>query len=262
MAAVAPTLGNSNFSLGDSSVSNFPDLATGSAAGTIATERCRSCRSMVLPQAVIKSATGSPVLVELKNGDSYSGSLAAVDNLMNIRLENVVFTPRTEYRFDWLQECAIRGQFVKFVRFPDDIMDTIAEREAAATSGKGKGKGRGKGQGKPEATTIRVSVPASLVGAIIGRGGDTIKQLSLDSGARIEVSKEATPGAGSPSERWISLRGTVEQVEKAKDMIQAIVKERVGGRGGRDRGDGLGGNQHSGGQGYARGGHGHGVPPR
>lgn len=217
---------------------------------------------MVLPQAVLKAATRGPVLVELKNGDSYSGALAAVDNLMNIRLEDAIHTPRLEYRFERLKECTIRGQFVKFIRFPDDLLETVAAREAAiaAAKGSGKGRGRGKGRGKSDfnIATARVSVPASLVGAIIGRGGDTIRQLSTDSGARIEVSKEATPGAGSPSERWISLSGSAESVEKAKEMIEALVKERTGNRGNRDRGDrhgGAGDGHHGHGQG-GHGGHG------
>ena len=87
--------------------------------------------------------------MELKNGDSYSGTLVAVDNFMNIRLEvgplqelemcqDAIFTPRLEHKFEHMQECTIRGQFaavsalflepslgseVKFIRFPDDILD-------------------------------------------------------------------------------------------------------------------------------------------
>merc|ERR1719454_2421755 len=91
---------------------------------------------MVLPQEVLRFAANGPALVELKNGDSCSGTLAAVDNLMNIRLEDAIFTPRGESRFERLKECTIRGQFVKFVRFPDDLLERIAAQEvpAAATA--------------------------------------------------------------------------------------------------------------------------------
>eukprot|EP00913_Durusdinium_trenchii_P009366 g8802.t1 len=81
---------------------------------------------MVLPQAVLRSASHGPALVELKNGDSYSGTLVAVDNFMNIRLEDAVFTPRLEQKFEHMKECTIRGQFVKFIRFPDNILDRHA----------------------------------------------------------------------------------------------------------------------------------------
>eukprot|EP00429_Kryptoperidinium_foliaceum_P103343 CAMPEP_0176247736 /NCGR_PEP_ID=MMETSP0121_2-20121125/33107_1 /TAXON_ID=160619 /ORGANISM="Kryptoperidinium foliaceum, Strain CCMP 1326" /LENGTH=95 /DNA_ID=CAMNT_0017587397 /DNA_START=66 /DNA_END=349 /DNA_ORIENTATION=+ len=94
---------------------------------------------MVLPQTVLRSAAQGPALVELKNGDSYSGTLAAVDNVMNIRLEDVVFTPRSEYRFERLKECTIRGQFVKFIRFPDDILERVVAEEAAARARSGGG---------------------------------------------------------------------------------------------------------------------------
>ena len=103
---------------------------------------------MVLPQAVLRGSAGGPVLVELKNGDAYSGTLAAVDNLMNIRLTDVILTPRSEYKFERLRECTIRGQFVKFVRFPDDILDRlIIEQEMADASAASGRRGRGKGGG-------------------------------------------------------------------------------------------------------------------
>uniref|UniRef100_A0A7S4R6Q8 U6 snRNA-associated Sm-like protein LSm4 n=1 Tax=Alexandrium monilatum TaxID=311494 RepID=A0A7S4R6Q8_9DINO len=235
---------------------------------------------MVLPQAVLRSATHGPTLVELKNGDSYSGTLAAVDNLMNIRLEDTIFTPRGSERFERLKECTIRGQFVKFVRFPDNILDFIEEqqeaaRAAAALSGKrgrGGGKGGGKGRGRPggagaAGATQSIMVPASLVGAIIGRGGETIKRFSEESGARIEVAKDAPEAA---RERSIHLSGPSECIERAQSLIASLVQERSGlsgGRGGgrpRQRaGPGAQGRSgaSSGGQGQGGGGRPRGKPP-
>ncbi|CAE8642674.1 unnamed protein product [Polarella glacialis] len=182
---------------------------------------------MVLPQAVLRAAVRGPALVELKNGDSYSGTLAAVDNLMNIRLEDAVFTPRSEHKFERLKECTIRGQFVKFVRFPDDILDRLTVRQEASSSSASRWKGRGKASGKGVPENGRtVTVPASMIGAIIGRGGDTIKRISTDSGARIEVSKDQLE---TFDDRAIFLSGSIECVERAADMIAAFVRDRAGG---------------------------------
>merc|ERR1719281_1109755 len=97
---------------------------------------------MVLPQGVLRAALRGPVLVELKNGDSYSGTLAGIDHLMNLRLEDAVFTSRSEYRFEKLKECMIRGQFVKFIRFPDEILERCVAQEMAAMNSEGRSKGR------------------------------------------------------------------------------------------------------------------------
>lgn len=187
---------------------------------------------MVLPQTVLRAATSGPALVELKNGDSYSGTLAAVDNLMNIRLEDALFIPSTENKFEKLKECTIRGQFVKFIRFPDDILERLATSQEAAESFGGssgsrwKGsKGSGKGKG-PEASKTLI-VPANMIGAIIGRAGETIKRFFIDSGARIEVAKD---NLDTFDERAIFISGTSEAVEKAADMILSFVKERSSGR--------------------------------
>mmetsp|Transcript_13891 Transcript_13891/g.25575 ORF Transcript_13891/g.25575 Transcript_13891/m.25575 type:complete len:242 (-) Transcript_13891:112-837(-) len=188
---------------------------------------------MVLPQGVLRSAVKGPVLVELKNGDSYSGTLAAVDNLMNIRLEDAILTPQSESKFEKLPECTIRGQFVKFVRFPDDILERMVAQEAAATgSSSVKGRGRGRGKGKADTGSSlpqTMPVPASLVGVIIGKGGETIKRIIADSGAQIDVAREQ---GDIPDQRNIYLSGTSESVERARAMIATIVREKTATRGG------------------------------
>lgn len=199
---------------------------------------------MVLPQAVLRAATHGPALVELKNGDSYSGTLAAVDNLMNIRLENTVFTPLGSQRFERLKECTIRGQFVKFVRFPDNVLDSLAAQQEAAQAvaaagarwkGRGGRSGGGRSGGRGHSVddslvgaTQSIAVPAALVGAIIGRGGETIKRFSDESGARIAVDKDVVDAS---DERNIYLSGSLQCIEHARELISALVRERSGPRG-------------------------------
>eukprot|EP00434_Breviolum_minutum_P017598 symbB.v1.2.015535.t1/scaffold1159.1/size171703/2 len=85
-----------------------------------------------------------------------------------------------------------------------------------------------------------LSVPASLIGAIIGRGGETIKRFCTDSGARIEVSKDQIDTA---QDRVIFLSGSAENVDRAEAMIMDFVRERVANR---TRGSGKGGPQERG----------------
>jgi len=69
-------------------------------------------------------------------------------------------------------------------------------------------------------TVKRISVPASRVGLVIGRGGENIKYLQMTSGARIQVNKDPTLDA--PDMRSIELSGTPAQIERAERMIEDI----------------------------------------
>ena len=40
----------------------------------------------MLPLSLLRTATGHPAFVELKNGESYNGHLVSCDNWMNISL--------------------------------------------------------------------------------------------------------------------------------------------------------------------------------
>eukprot|EP00930_Biecheleria_cincta_P012810 TRINITY_DN11731_c0_g1_i1.p1 TRINITY_DN11731_c0_g1~~TRINITY_DN11731_c0_g1_i1.p1 ORF type:complete len:259 (+),score=45.37 TRINITY_DN11731_c0_g1_i1:110-778(+) len=168
--------------------------------------------------------------------------MAAVDNLMNIRLEEVTFSSHAENKFEKLKECTIRGNYVKFVRFPDDILDRLASRQDAAISSSGSGrKGRGKeGKGtvKPGEVSKTVTVPAVMIGAIIGRSGETIKRFCVESGARIEVIKEQLDNSDQRDQRTIFLSGSQECVDKAASLIQSLVRDRASGRKHRDSNSG------------------------
>lgn len=53
---------------------------------------------MQLPLSLLKTAQGQPMLVELKNGDTYNGRLDNCDSWMNIKLKDVIFTSRVRSR--------------------------------------------------------------------------------------------------------------------------------------------------------------------
>merc|ERR1719474_141656 len=106
------------------------------------------------------------------------------------------------------------------------------------------GGGRGGGAGWPSGggggggydVTENFSVPSNKVGLVMGKGGETIKQICSQSGAHCQVDKTAPEGA---REKVIVIKGTPDAVETAKRLISDKVN---GGYGGGDGGGGNGGH--------------------
>ena len=132
--------------------------------------------------------------------------------------------------------------------------------------GGGGGYGGGGGGGGGDRVNDSIFVPAEAVGMIIGKGGETIREMQSTTGCKINVSQ--TPGANE-NEREIGLIGSAESIERAKASIEEKV-ETVrqknsgggygghggyggaggggrGGRGGGYRGEGRGGDDNGGG---------------
>ncbi|NWY44932.1 LSM4 protein, partial [Sylvia atricapilla] len=104
-----------------------------------------------LPLSLLKTAQNHPMLVELKNGETYNGHLVSCDNWMNINLREVICTSRDGDKFWRMPECYIRGSTIKYLRIPDEIIDMV--KEEVVSKGRGRGgmqqqkqqKGRGVG---------------------------------------------------------------------------------------------------------------------
>ncbi|CAI2352133.1 unnamed protein product [Caenorhabditis sp. 36 PRJEB53466] len=65
-------------------------------------------------------------------------------------------------------------------------------------------------------TVFYLDIPASKCGIVIGRGGETIKQINTESGAYCELSREPHQ---NPLAKTVVIRGTELQVEHAKHLI-------------------------------------------
>jgi U6 snRNA-associated Sm-like protein LSm4 len=88
---------------------------------------------MVLPSMLLQSARKAPILIELKNGEAYNGTLVNCDQWMNICLSDVICTAPDGDRFWKLSECFIRGTTVKYIRIPDEVMEkSRAEQQRSA----------------------------------------------------------------------------------------------------------------------------------
>ncbi|MCO5549066.1 hypothetical protein L7F22_002532 [Adiantum nelumboides] len=100
------------------------------------------------------------------------------------------------------------------------IKDVIAEADAG---GPGPFLGGGFGGSGSFGEPIQIRVPTSKVGLIIGRGGETIKSMQHQSGARIQLVPAAMPDYSQ--ERVITLVGTKQQTDMASDLITEVIDE-------------------------------------
>lgn len=76
--------------------------------------------------------------------------------------------------------------------------------------------------GPPSQNAYIISVPNECVGLIIGKGGEIIRQLQQESGAKIQVAKKEIQNTGV---RNVFIDGPPERYEAAKKMIENIVEE-------------------------------------
>ncbi|RMX73643.1 hypothetical protein D0869_13397 [Hortaea werneckii] len=96
----------------------------------------------MLPLGLLTAAQGHPMLVELKNGETLNGHLVNCDTYMNLTLKEVVQTSPEGDKFFRLPECYVRGNNIKYLRVPDEIVDVVKEQQAAQQAQRG---GRGGG---------------------------------------------------------------------------------------------------------------------
>ncbi|XP_057841485.2 sm-like protein LSM4 isoform X1 [Cryptomeria japonica] len=103
-----------------------------------------------LPLSLLKTAQGHPMLVELKNGETYNGHLVNCDTWMNIHLREVICTSKDGDRFWRMPECYIRGNTIKYLRVPDEVIDKVQEETIRRIDRKPVIANRGRGRGRNE----------------------------------------------------------------------------------------------------------------
>ncbi|XP_064163101.1 far upstream element-binding protein 3 isoform X2 [Anguilla rostrata] len=93
-----------------------------------------------------------------------------------------------------------------------------------------RGRGRGRGEwnmGAPGGLQeVTYTIPADKCGLVIGKGGETIKNINQQSGAHVELQRNPPPNT-DPNVRIFSIRGTPQQMELARQLID----EKIGGSG-------------------------------
>ncbi|CAF0953418.1 unnamed protein product [Rotaria sordida] len=73
--------------------------------------------------------------------------------------------------------------------------------------------------------------PHDKAGIIIGKGGESIKEINRRSGAFVELDKTYVPAIGNSSDRLFKLRGTPEQIVAAQQLMYEKIINSPGGPG-------------------------------
>uniref|UniRef100_A0A3Q1JRJ3 K Homology domain-containing protein n=1 Tax=Anabas testudineus TaxID=64144 RepID=A0A3Q1JRJ3_ANATE len=71
----------------------------------------------------------------------------------------------------------------------------------------------------PASTSEEYSVPDSMVGLIIGRGGEQINKIQQESACKVQIAQDS----GGLPDRSVSLTGSDESIQKAKRLLDEIV---------------------------------------
>ncbi|XP_052209391.1 uncharacterized protein LOC127812886 isoform X2 [Diospyros lotus] len=101
------------------------------------------------------------------------------------------------------------------------IQDVLSEAEAG---GSGTVTRRLSGQ-QYGAEHFEMKIPNNKVGLVIGKGGETIKNMQASSGARIQVIPLHLPPGDTSMERTVHIDGTSEQIEAAKQLVNEVTSE-------------------------------------
>lgn len=112
------------------------------------------------------------------------------------------------------------------VHLINELVQTAQERDGfgGMTGRRGRGDCNVGGLGGLQEVTY--AVPADKCGLVIGKGGETIKNIKEQSRAHVELQRNPPPNT-DPNMRIFSIRGTPQQLEKARQLID----ERIGGPG-------------------------------
>jgi predicted PilT family ATPase len=68
---------------------------------------------------------------------------------------------------------------------------------------------------------LKVAVPRSAVGVVIGKNGEMIKKIQNETGARVQFQQGRDD---NPEERMCALTGTMNQIEDARQRIEELIE--------------------------------------
>ncbi|OIW03402.1 hypothetical protein TanjilG_11999 [Lupinus angustifolius] len=78
--------------------------------------------------------------------------------------------------------------------------------------------------GHQGAASKKIDIPNGRVGVIIGKGGETIKYLQLQSGAKIQITRDSDADPNSPT-RMVEITGTPDAIAVAEKLIDEVLAE-------------------------------------
>lgn len=87
----------------------------------------------------------------------------------------------------------------------------------------GRGRGRGQGNWGPPGGEVTFSIPTHKCGLVIGRGGENVKAINQQTGAFVEISRQLPPN-GDPNFKLFIIRGSPQQIDHAKQLIEEKIE--------------------------------------
>uniref|UniRef100_A0A3P9LD41 Far upstream element (FUSE) binding protein 3 n=1 Tax=Oryzias latipes TaxID=8090 RepID=A0A3P9LD41_ORYLA len=108
------------------------------------------------------------------------------------------------------------------VHLINELVQTAQERDGYGVMGR-RGRVDCNTGGAGGLQEVTYAVPADKCGLVIGKGGETIKNIKEQSRAHVELQRNPPPST-DPNVRIFSIRGTPQQLEKARQLID----ERIG----------------------------------
>ncbi|XP_034021107.1 far upstream element-binding protein 3-like isoform X2 [Thalassophryne amazonica] len=115
------------------------------------------------------------------------------------------------------------------VHLINELIQTAQERDGFGSALRGS-RVRGRGDwtmGSPgPLQEVTYTIPADKCGLVIGKGGETIKSINQQSGAHVELQRNPPPST-DPTTRVFTIRGTAQQMEVARQLID----DKIGGSG-------------------------------
>uniref|UniRef100_A0A3B4VNT9 Far upstream element (FUSE) binding protein 3 n=1 Tax=Seriola dumerili TaxID=41447 RepID=A0A3B4VNT9_SERDU len=109
------------------------------------------------------------------------------------------------------------------VHLINELVQTAQERDGFGGVMGRRGRGDSNMGGPGGLQEVTYAVPADKCGLVIGKGGETIKNIKEQSRAHVELQRNPPPNT-DPNVRIFSIRGTPQQLEKARQLID----ERIG----------------------------------
>lgn len=133
----------------------------------------------------------------------------------------------------------ITGEADKIERAKQYVIDSLSKSggaplpSRAATSTSAYGDYGSQSGSAPNGTCNEViyHAPHDKAGVIIGKGGESIKEINRKSGAYVELDKNYIPPVDNSSDRIFKLRGTPEQIALAQQLMYEKISSSPGGAG-------------------------------
>lgn len=119
------------------------------------------------------------------------------------------------------REAAAKAKDLIMEIVESDSKSTANKERAPAQRDPGRDSGYGASAGGGEKINDSIFVPSEAVGMIIGKGGETIKDIQATTGCKVNVSPSSGPGE---TEREIGLVGSREAIDRAKRAIEEKVE--------------------------------------